>query len=133
MAQAQHLISPEESEPDRVVEQYHISREAQDSFALMSHQKAVRAADDWRFENEIISVRVATRKGEIMMESDEGPRRDTTLEALAKLKPAFRSGGTVTAGNSSSLNDRAAAILLASREYVEAHGLKPLARIRSMT
>lgn len=125
-------MSPDENEPDKVAEEYHISREAQDRFALDSHQKAVRAADGQLFKDEIIPVPVAARKGNISVETDEGPRRDTTLEALAKLKPAFRQGGTVTAGNSSSLNDGAAAVLLASRDYVEAHGLKPLARIRSM-
>ena len=75
---------------------------------------------------------VKTRKDETVVEADEGPRRDTSLEKLSKLKPAFREGGTVTAGNSSSFNDGAAAVLLASADYARAHGLEPLAKIRSV-
>jgi acetyl-CoA acyltransferase len=77
-------------------------------------------------------VTVKTRKGETVVEADEGPRRDTTLEKLAKLRSAFKGDGSVTAGNSSSLNDGAAAVMVVSREYAEAHGLEPMARIRSM-
>jgi acetyl-CoA acetyltransferase family protein len=75
---------------------------------------------------------VKTRKGETIVEADEGPRRDTTLEKLAKLRSAFKEGGSVTAGNSSSLNDGAAAVLVVSREYAESHGLEPLAKVRSI-
>ena len=113
-----------------MAETYHIDREAQDRFALSSHQKAIRAIDAQRFADEIVLVPVASRKGETLVDADEGPRRDTTLEKLAALKPAFRQGGTVTAGNSSSLNDGAAAVLLVSRDYALAHGLRPLAKIR---
>jgi len=132
LAAAQHLITPDEDDPERVAADNRISREAQDRFALASHQKAVQAQDAGRFAPELVPVPVATRKGETLVEQDEGPRRDTSLEKLAALRPAFKAGGTVTAGNSSSLNDGAAAVLLVAREYAQAHGLRPLARIRSM-
>jgi acetyl-CoA acetyltransferase family protein len=132
IAQAQHLIGLDETMPDEVAKEHTISREAQDRFALLSHQKAIHAIDTQRFHDEIVFVPVATRKGETLVCVDEGPRRDTTLEQLAALKPAFQKGGTVTAGNSSSLNDGAAAVLLVAKEYALAHGLKPLAKIRSM-
>ncbi|MBX3049792.1 MAG: acetyl-CoA C-acyltransferase [Anaerolineales bacterium] len=107
-----------------------ISREEQDAFALLSHQRAVAAMDAGRFAAEIIPVPVAQRKGDpILVDSDERPRRDTTLESLGKLRPAFRKDGTVTAGNSSGLNDGAAALLLTSAEKAQALGLKPLARV----
>jgi acetyl-CoA acyltransferase len=132
LAQERYLLTPDENEPDRVAEDYLVSREDQDRFALRSHQKAVEAMDEKRFREEIVPVPVKTRKGETIVEADEGPRRDTTLEKLAKLKPSFKGGGTVTAGNSSSLNDGAAAVLVVSREYAESHGLKPLAKVRSI-
>ncbi len=118
--------------PDATADDHRISRADQDAFALRSHQKAVAAQDAGRFADELIPVTVAGRKGETTVDTDEGPRRDTNLEQLARLKPAFRQGGSVTAGNSSSLNDGASAVLLATRAYAEAHGLRPLARIRSM-
>ena len=108
------------------------AREGQDRFALRSHQKAIAATDEKRFREEIVAVPVKGRKTETIVEADEGPRRDTTLEKLAKLKPAFNEGGSVTAGNSSSLNDGAAAVLLVSKEYAEAHGLEAMAKIRTM-
>lgn len=132
IAQAQHLIAPDTDAPDDVATGYRISREAQDRFAFLSHQKAVRAIDTQRFQDEIVSVPVASRAGNTSVSVDEGPRRDTTLEKLAALRPAFQKGGTVTAGNSSSLNDGAAAALLVSKEYAAAHGLTPLAKIRSV-
>jgi acetyl-CoA acetyltransferase family protein len=132
IAQAQHLLTPDEHEPERVAQAYQISRAAQDRFALASHQKAIRAIDNKRFEDEIVPVPVASRKGETLVAVDEGPRRDTSLEKLTALKPAFHKAGTITAGNSSSLNDGAAAVLLVSGDYAVAHGLKPLAKIRSM-
>jgi acetyl-CoA acyltransferase len=132
LAQERYEITPDENEPDRVAEDYRVSREEQDRFALRSHQKAVAAIDEKRFRDEIVPVTVETRKGETVVEADEGPRRDTTLEKLAKLKPAFKQGGSVTAGNSSSLNDGAAAVLVVSAEYARAHDLKPMAKIRSM-
>jgi 3-oxoadipyl-CoA thiolase len=133
LAQERFLLTPDEEEPDAMAASYDVSREAQDRFALRSHEKAVAAQDEKRFRDEIVPVTVKTRKEETVVEADEGPRRDTSLEKLARLRPAFRTeGGSVTAGNSSSLNDGAAAIMVVSREYAEAHGLVPLARIHSM-
>ena len=109
---------------------YGISREAQDEFALESHRRAVAARDEGRFKDEIVAVEVAQRKGDpVVIDTDEPPRPDTTLERLAQLKPAFETDGTVTAGNSSGINDGAAAVLLASAEMVSEQGWKPLARI----
>ncbi len=116
---------------ENLAEMYGISREEQDRFALLSHQKAIRAWDEGRFQREVIPVPVQKGKEVVLVEKDEGPRRDTSLEKLAQLKPVFREGGTVTAGNSSPLNDGAAAVLLVSDGYARAHGLKPLARIRA--
>jgi len=113
---------------ENLAQAYAISREAQDRFAFRSHGKAVLAMDDRHFEKEIVPV--PTKKG--LVETDEGPRRDSTLEKLATLKPVFRTGGTVTAGNSSTLNDGAAAALLVSGDYAQAHGLEPLAQVRSI-
>ena len=133
LAQERFLLTPDEDAPDEVAAAYDVSRETQDRFALRSHEKAVAAMDEKRFREEIVPVTVKTRKGETIVEADEGPRRDTSLEKLGKLKPAFRKeGGTVTAGNSSSLNDGAAAVLVVSEEYAKAHRLKPLAKIRSV-
>jgi acetyl-CoA acetyltransferase family protein len=131
LAHGEHL-SPEATNAEEVSHSYQISHEAQDRFALVSHQKAVAAQDAGRFAAEVIAVPLTTRKGMELVTADEGPRRDTSLEQLAKLKPAFQQDGSVTAGNSSGLNDGAAAVLLVSREYAQAHGLKPLAKIRSM-
>jgi acetyl-CoA acyltransferase len=114
-----------------------ISRNEQDSYALISHQRALAAIDAGRFAGEIVPVpaRVATPANggapavrEVLVERDEGPRRDTSLEALGRLIPAFHEGGTVTAGNSSQMSDGAAAVLLASAERARAAGLQPLAR-----
>lgn len=108
----------------------HLTRELQDAFALESHRRAIAAIDSGKFTEEITPVPVPQRKGDpILVTTDERPRRDTSLESLAKLKPAFRKDGTVTAGNSSGLNDGAAAILLMSAEKARSLGLKPLARI----
>ena len=118
---------------ENLAELYKIPREAQDRFALRSHQKAIAAQERHGYAEEMVPVEVKDRKGNtLQVKTDEGPRADTSLEALAKLKPVFRPGGTVTAGNSSSLNDGAAAVLVVAREYAQAHGLKPLARVRSM-
>jgi len=132
LAQERFNVTPDEDQPEGLAEEYDVSREAQDRFALRSHQKAVEATDEKRFREEMVPVPVKTRKAETVVEADEGPRRDTTLEKLAKLKPAFSEGGSVTAGNSSSLNDGAAAVLLVSAEFARAHGLRPLAKVRSM-
>jgi 3-oxoadipyl-CoA thiolase len=111
----------------------HLTRERQDEFSVRSHQRAVAAIDSGRFAEEIIPVPVPQKKGDpLMVATDERPRRDTTMESLTKLKPAFKKeGGTVTAGNSSGLNDGAAAVLVMSEERAVALGLKPKARIVS--
>lgn len=113
-----------------IADEYEVTREAMDKFAFESHQKAVAAIEGGRFKAEIAPVEVKGRKGEIqVIDTDEGPRKDTTVESLAKLKPAFKAGGKVTAGNASSMNDGAAAVVISSRAYAEAHGIKPIARI----
>jgi len=113
-------------------ERPHLTREMQDAFALRSHQRAIAAIDSGKFAEEIVPVAVPQRKGEPkIVDTDERPRRDTSLESLAKLKPSFREGGTVTAGNSSGLNDGAAALLLMNAEKAKELGLKPMARILS--
>jgi acetyl-CoA acetyltransferase family protein len=133
LAQERFRITPDEDRPEGLAEDYDISREAQDRFALGSHEKAVAAQDGKRFRAEIVPVTVKGRKGtETVVEADEVPRRDTTLEKLARLRPAFEGDGSVTAGNSSSLNDGSAAVMVVSREYAEAHGLEPMARIKTM-
>lgn len=117
---------------DFIAEQFEVTREAMDRFAFESHQKALAAMDEGKFKAEIVPVEVPGRKGEVILfDADEGPRRDISLEALAKLKPAFRPDGRVTVGNSSPLNDGAAAVVVASRAYAEKNGLQPLARIVS--
>lgn len=108
----------------------HITRRMQDEFALRSHQRAVAATDTGKFAEEIVPVSIPQKKGEPrIVDTDERPRRDTTLESLSKLRPAFREGGTVTAGNSSGLNDGAAALVIMSESRARALGLSPLARI----
>ncbi|MCG2786700.1 MAG: acetyl-CoA C-acetyltransferase [Anaerolineae bacterium] len=115
---------------DFIADEYEVSREAMDQFAFESHRKAVAAQDAGKFKAEIAPVELKGRKGEItIFGTDEGPRRDATLESLSKLKPAFRPDGRVTAGNASALNDGAAALVVASRAYAESRGLAPLARI----
>ena len=110
----------------------HISREEQDAFALRSHIRAVSAIDDGRFAEEICPVSVPQRKADpIIFDTDERPRRDTTMKKLAKLRPAFKKDGTVTAGNASGLNDGSAAALIMSAEKADELGLKPMARIIS--
>lgn len=112
------------------VERPHITREKQDAFAVQSHQRAIAAIDSGRFKQEIVPVTIPQKKGDPkVIDTDERPRRDTTMESLGKLKAAFRDGGTVTAGNSSGLNDGAAALLLMSADRAKALNLKPLARI----
>ena len=114
---------------ENLADQYQISREEQDEFAFQSHMKAIAAIDNGKFSEEISAVSVPRRKGEpLYVEHDERPRRDTTLEKLASLRPAFRKDGSVTAGNSSGLNDGAAAVLLMSAEKAQELKLKPMAR-----
>jgi acetyl-CoA C-acetyltransferase len=110
-------------------EEYEVTRQQMDQFALESHRKAVAAADAGKFRAEIVPVEVQTRGGPVTVAADEGPRRDTSLEALARLKPAFQPGGKVTAGNAPGLNDAGAAVVVASRRKAEAIGRAPLARI----
>jgi 3-oxoadipyl-CoA thiolase len=114
---------------ERVAAKYEVDREAQDEFAVRSHSRAVAAQREGRFESEIIPVKVKQKKGEpLTLSQDEGPRPESTVEALARLRPAFQEGGTVTAGNSSPLNDGAAALVLMERGEAERRGLRPLAR-----
>jgi len=108
----------------------HISRQEQDAFALRSHQRAIAAIDSGKFAEEIVPVLAPQPKGEpALVAIDERPRRDTSLESLARLRPAFRKDGTVTAGNSSGLNDGAAAVLLMSAGQARQRGLRPLVRV----
>ena len=112
-----------------IADEYHVTREAMDRYALASHQKAVAAIDGGKFEGEIVPVAVTGRSGETTVAHDEAPRRDTSLEALRRLRPAFKSGGRVTAGNAPGLNDAAAALVIASAAKAQALGARPLARI----
>jgi len=117
---------------ERVAQKYEVSREDQDAFALRSHQRAVAAQKSGRLAEEIVPVEVPQRKGEALrIAEDEGPRSDTSMEALARLRPAFAEKGSVTAGNSSPLNDGATAIVLMSAAKANERGLKPLARLVS--
>ncbi|MGF1616736.1 MAG: thiolase family protein [Acidimicrobiia bacterium] len=119
---------------ERVAEKYKISREDQDRFALESHQKAIAAAEGGRFKDEIEPLEAPSdpaRRNISTIQSDEGPRPDASLETLSSLRPVFKAGGTVTAGNSSPMNDGAAALLLATGEGLEKHDLTPMARIVS--
>ena len=114
---------------ERVAQKYEVSREDQDAFALHSHQRAIAAQKSGRLAEEIVPVVVLQRKGEpIRLSSDEGPREDTSLEALARLKPAFADNGSVTAGNSSPLNDGATALVMMSASKARERNLQPLAR-----
>jgi acetyl-CoA C-acetyltransferase len=114
---------------ENVAARYKISREMQDQLALQSQQRAVRAIAEGRFRSQIVPVEIKTRKGLAVFETDEHVRIDATLESLAKLKPAFKPDGVVTAGNASGINDGASAVLLASAAKVKALNLKPLARL----
>ncbi len=117
---------------ERVARKYEISREDQDAFALLSHQRAIAAQRSGRLREEIVAVEVAQRKGEpLVLAEDEGPRADTSLEALGKLRPAFAKDGSVTAGNSSPLNDGATALVLMSVTEARKRGLEPMARFVS--
>lgn len=115
---------------ENIADMYHITREEQDRFAVQSHARAVAAIDSGKFNDEMAAVTIPQKKGEAQLVStDERPRRDTTLESLARLKPVFRQNGSVTAGNSSGMNDGAAALLLMSAEKAAALGCKPLVKI----
>jgi len=112
-----------------IANEYHVTRQAMDDFSYQSHQKALFAMDNGKFKNEIVPIELKTKKGTIIFDTDESPRRETTLDALASLKPAFQKDGKVTAGNAPGLNDGAAAVVISSQEYANKTGLKPLARI----
>lgn len=133
-----HLADNFSTEPlgitaENIAEMTGITRQAQDAFALASHQRAVTAIDSGKFTEEILPVPVPQRKGDpLIFDTDERPRRDTSLEALARLRPAFKPDGTVTAGNSSGLNDGAAALLVMSEAKARELNLQPMARVVSM-
>jgi len=118
---------------ENVAERWKIGRERQDAFALASHRNAIVAIEAGRFDGQIVPIEIAAKRGggPVVVSRDEHPRADTSPEALAKLRPAFRDGGTVTAGNSSGINDGASAVLLVEAERARDLGLKPLARIVS--
>jgi acetyl-CoA C-acetyltransferase len=113
-----------------IADQFEVTREEMDEFALGSHRKAIDAIDNGRFKAEIVPVEVKGRKGKVtVVDTDEPPRRDTSMEALARLRPAFKEDGRVTAGNAPGLNDGAAAVVVASRDKAGQIGRKPVARI----
>jgi acetyl-CoA acyltransferase len=128
---------------EKVAEEWKVSREDQDAFALASHQKAIAAIAAGEFKSEISPYQIVSRQPvlvgntvqmrEVMIENDEGPRADSSIEGLAKLKPVFRMGGSVTAGNSSQMSDGAGAVLLASEKAIKEYGLTPLARFVSFS
>ena len=113
-----------------IADEYKVTRDAMDEFALRSHLKAVAAEEAGRFKLEIVPVQISGRKGEVtLFDIDEGPRKDASLESLAKLTPSFKADGKVTAGNASSMNDGAAAVVISSRAYAEKNNLKPMAHV----
>ncbi|WP_291428344.1 acetyl-CoA C-acetyltransferase [Deinococcus sp.] len=114
---------------ERVAEKYAITREEQDAYATQSHRRAVAARQAGRFTDETVPVTVRGRKGDTIIDTDEGPRADTSEETLGRLRPAFKPGGTVTAGNAPGLNDGAASLMVVSADFAQAHGLSPLAEI----
>jgi acetyl-CoA C-acetyltransferase len=116
---------------ENVAQRWQITREQQDQFAVASQNKAEAAQKAGRFKDEIVPVTIKTRKGDVVVDSDEHPKHGTTLEALMKLRPAFDKNGTVTAGSASGINDGAAAVVLMSAEEAKKRGIKPLARIVS--
>jgi acetyl-CoA C-acetyltransferase len=115
---------------ENVAERFGITREQMDALATESHRRAAAAIAAGRFKEQVVPVTIKTRKGDVVFDTDEHVKADTTVETLAKMKPAFKKeGGTVTAGNASGINDGAAAVVLATGDAVRAHGLKPLARL----
>lgn len=116
---------------ENLAEQYGISRKAQDEFALLSHARAVKAIDHGRFKEEIVPVEVRDKKGAVVVDTDEHPRRDMTLESISRLKPSFKPEGTVTAANASGINDGSAGLILMSEQKAKNLGLKAMARIIS--
>lgn len=122
-----HIMMGETAE--NLAESHSITREEQDEVALLSHKRALHAIENGYFDSQIVPITVKTRKGEVTVAKDENPRADLSAEKLSSLKPVFRKGGTVTAGNSSSLNDGGAALVLMPEELALERGLKPLAKI----
>jgi acetyl-CoA C-acetyltransferase len=116
---------------ENICTEYNVSRKEMDQFALESQQRALQAIESGRFREEIVPVEVPNKKGSIIFDTDQQPRSDTTTETLAKLHPAFKPDGSVTAGNASGINDGAAALVVMSHQRAEARGLKPMATIRS--
>jgi 3-oxoadipyl-CoA thiolase len=117
---------------ENVAERWKVGRDLQDAFALASQQKAIAAIEGGRFDDQIVAIPVPQRKGEpVLVARDEHPRADTTAEALARLRPAFREGGSVTAGNASGINDGASAVLLVEADRARELGLRPMARVVS--
>ena len=112
---------------ENIAEQWHLTREELDAFSVESQAKAEKAINEGRFKDEIVPVTIKTRKGDIVFDTDEGNRPGTTMETLAKLKPAFKKDGVVTAGNASGINDGAAALVIMSEEKANELGIKPLA------
>jgi 3-oxoadipyl-CoA thiolase len=117
---------------ENVAERWHVERDRQDAFALASQQKAIAAIEAGRFDDQIVPITIPVKKGDpVTVTRDEHPRADTSTDALAKLRPAFRDGGSVTAGNSAGINDGASAVLLVEAERARRLGLKPMARVLS--
>jgi len=116
---------------ENIAEIYGITREEQDRFALMSHERACRAIKEGWFKEEIVPVEVKTKKGTAIFDTDEHPMPDTSMEKLSQLKPVFKKGGTITAGNASSLNDGGSALIMMAAETAKKMGIKPLARVVS--
>ncbi len=114
---------------EAIAKKWGITREDQDALAVQSHKRAANAVQSCFFKSQIVPIEIKDKKNTVIFEKDEGPRADTSLEGLAKLKPAFSKDGTVTAGNASSINDGAAAVVLADRKTAEERGLKPIARL----
>ncbi|MCB1489442.1 MAG: 3-oxoadipyl-CoA thiolase [Bauldia sp.] len=132
LMKAQYGVDSMPETGENVAEEFQVSRADQDAFALRSQERARRAEAEGAFGGAMVPVEISGRKGTTVVDRDEHPRPDTTLEALAKLKPIVREGGTVTAGNASGVNDGAAALIVASGEAVARHGLTPLVRVLGM-
>jgi len=134
LARARHLVLLPELlvhhlTGEIVAEKYGVTRRQQDEFALASHQKAVAAMEACRFKAETVPVEIPGKKGPAVIDKDEGPRKETSLDALAALKPSFEKQGSVTAGNAPGLNDGASALVVTSLAFAKAHGLAPLAKV----
>ena len=112
-----------------VAERFNVTREDADQLSVESHQKAAAAIKNGKFKNEILPITIPNKKGDIIFDTDEGVREDSSMESLGKLKPVFKKDGIVTAGNSSQLSDGASSLVIASRKWAEEHGIKPMASI----